>query len=167
MDNLTAIVILVPMVLGLIIGGKLVFTWIKTRVELPETESLTEIVANYDKDVQILKSEINHWRSKYNSQMHKVKVDFDGSIDNDDSLVSLAKSILPAISEMLPDKIKPHVEQFLKKPEIIDILAEVHKKFPEDTKKILSGFIKNNGRASSNDDTSKSDENKMLIEQGA
>jgi len=167
MDLLTAAVILIPTVLGMIIGGKLVHNWLVIRINPLETENLNEIVANYDNDVKILKSEINHWRGKYNSQMHKVKVDFDGSVDNDDSLVSLAKSILPAISEMLPDKIKPHVEQFLKKPEIIDILAEVHKKFPEDTKKILSGFIKNNGKSNTNDDTTKEDENKMLIEQGA
>jgi len=167
MDLLTAAVILIPTVLGMIIGGKLVNNWVQMKINPLETENLNEIVANYDADVKTLKSEINHWRSKYNSQVHKVKIDGEFNLDNDDSLVSLAKSVLPAISEFLPDKIKPHVEQLLKKPEIVDILATIHKKFPSETKEILGGFLKNNGKSNSNDATAKEDENKMLIEQGA
>jgi len=146
MDNLTAIVILVPIILGLVIGGKLVHTWLRTKENPLETESLTEIAENYDKDVQILKKEIGYWRGKFNSQVHKVKVDFDGDIDNDDSLVSLAKSILPEVSNMLPESAKPYIDNLLKNPDMLDILASIHQKFPSETKQILGAFVKGNGK---------------------
>ena len=144
MDITTAVVILVPLILGLIIGGKLVNTWLKTKENPLETESLKEIADNYDQDVKILKSEISHWRSKFNSQVHKVKVDGDYNLDDDDSLVSLAKSILPEVSNLLPESAKPYIDNLLKNPDMLDILASIHKKFPNETKKILGTFVKTN-----------------------
>jgi len=151
MDNLTALVILIPMILGLIIGGKLVHTWLKTKENPLETESLKEIASNYDDDVKILKSEVSHWRSKFNSQIHKVKVDGDYNLDDDDSLVSLAKSILPEVSNLLPENAKPYIDNLLKNPDMIDILAEIHKKFPSETKQILGAFVKTNGKGTKPD----------------
>jgi len=166
-DILTALVIIIPTTLITVISGALGLKWLQIRSKSPETEDLKDIVENYDNDVKVLKSEISHWRGKFNSKMHKVKVDGDFDVDNDESLISLAKSVLPAVSDMLPENIKPKVEAFLNKPEIIDILAEIHKKFPKETKDILGAFIKNGGRSSSNDATTTDNENKMLMEYGA
>jgi len=151
MDNLTAIVILIPMILGLIIGGKLVNTWLRTKENPLETESLKEIASNYDDDVKILKSEVSHWRGKFNSQIHKVKVDGEYNLDDDDSLVSLAKSILPEVSNLLPENAKPYIDNLLKNPDMIDILAEIHKKFPSETKQILGAFVKTNNKGTKPD----------------
>jgi len=151
MDNLTAIVILVPMILGLIIGGKLVNTWLRTKENPLETESLKEIAENYDNDVQVLKKEVSHWRGKFNSQIHKVKVDGDYNLDDDDSLVSLAKSILPEVSNLLPESAKPYIDNLLKNPDMLDILASIHQKFPSETKKILGAFVKTNGKGTKPD----------------
>jgi len=151
MDNLTAIVILVPMILGLIIGGKLVHTWLRTKENPLETESLKEIASNYDDDVKILKSEVSHWRSKFNSQVHKVKVDGEYNLDDDDSLVSLAKSILPEVSNLLPESAKPYIDNLLKNPDMLDILASIHQKFPSETKKILGAFVKTNNKGTKPD----------------
>jgi len=167
MDILTALVIIIPTTLATIIIGYLGSKWLRIRTESPATEDLQEIVANYDADVKTLKSEISHWRGKFNSTVHKVKVDGDYDVDNDQSLVSLAKSVLPAISQMLPENIRPKVESFLNKPEIIDILAEIHKKFPSETKQILGGFIKNGAKPNQNDDSNKKLEEEMLQRDGA
>lgn len=163
MDNLTATVILVPVILGLIIGGKLVHTWLRTKENPLETESLKEIAANYDEDVQILKKEVSHWRSKFNSQIHKVKVDGDYNLDDDDSLVSLAKSILPEVSNLLPESAKPYIDNLLKNPDMLDILAEIHKKFPSETKQILGTFVKGNAKLSKPD--AAVEENELKLQQ--
>ncbi len=167
MDILTALVIIIPTTLITVISGALGLKWMQIRQHSPETEDLKEIVENYDNDVKVLKSEISHWRGKFNSKMHKVKVDGEYDVDDDASLISLAKSVLPAVSDMLPDNIKPKVESFLNKPEIIDILAEIHKKFPKETKDILGAFIKNGGKPGSNDATKDEANIKFLTEYGA
>lgn len=151
MDITTAIVILVPLILGLSIGGKLANTWIKTKENPLETESLKEIAANYDEDVQVLKKEVSYWRGKFNSQVHKIKVDGNYNLDDDDSLVSLAKSILPEVSNLLPESAKPYIDNLLKNDDMLDILASIHKKFPSETKKILGAFVKTNGKGAKPD----------------
>jgi len=167
MDITTAVVILVPMILGLIIGGKLVNTWLKTKENPLETESLKEIADNYDQDVKILKSEIGHWRGKFNSQIHKVKVDGDYNLDDDDSLVSLAKSILPEVSKLLPESAKPYIDNLLKNPDMLDILASIHKKFPSETKKILGTFVKTNSKGTKPDEAIDNNELKLQEIHGA
>jgi len=167
MDITTAIVILVPMVLGLTIGGKLVNNWLKTRNNPVEIESLNEIASNYDEDVKILKSEVSHWRSKFNSQIHKVKVDGDYNLDDDDSLVSLAKSILPEVSKLLPESAKPYIDNLLKNPDMLDILASIHKKFPSETKKILGTFVKTNSKGTKPDEAVEDNELKLQEIHGA
>jgi len=167
MDITTAIVILIPMILGLIIGGKLVNTWLKTKENPLETESLKEIAENYDGDVKILKGEVSHWRGKYNSQIHKIKVDGDYNLDNDDSLVSLAKSILPSISSVLPEAAKPYIDNLLKNPDMLDILAEIHKKFPSETKQILGTFVKANNKGTKPDEAIQENELKLQEIHGA
>jgi len=167
MDYITATVILVPVILGLIIGGKLVNTWLKTKENPLEIETLKEITDNYDDDVKILKSEVSHWRGKFNSQIHKIKVDGDYNLDNDDSLVSLAKSILPSISTVLPEAAKPYIDNLLKNPDMIDILAEIHKKFPSETKQILGTFVKTNTKAIKPDEAIEDNEIKLQEIHGA
>ncbi len=167
MDITTAVVILVPIILGLTIGGKLVNNWIKTKENPVETESLREISDNYDEDVKILKSEVSHWRSKFNSQIHKVKVDGEYNLDNDDSLVSLAKSILPEVSKLLPENAKPYIDNLLKNPDMLDILASIHKKFPSETKKILGTFVKTNSKGNQPDDAIDNNEIKLQNLHGA
>jgi len=167
MDITTAVVILVPMILGLIIGGKLVNTWLKTKENPLETESLKEIADNYDQDVKILKSEVSHWRGKFNSQVHKVKVDGDYNLDDDDSLVSLAKSILPEVSNLLPESAKPYIDNLLKNPDMLDILASIHKKFPNETKKILGTFVKTNNKGTKPDVAIEDNEIKLQEIHGA
>jgi len=167
MDITTAVVILVPMILGLIIGGKLVNTWLKTKENPLETESLKEIAANYDDDVKILKSEVSHWRGKFNSQVHKVKVDGEYNLDDDDSLVSLAKSILPEVSNLLPENAKPYIDNLLKNPDMLDILASIHKKFPSETKQILGAFVKTNSKTTKPDEAIENNEVKLQEIHGA
>jgi len=167
MDITTALVILIPLILGLAIGGKLVNTWLKTKENPLETESLKEIAANYDDDVKILKSEVSHWRGKFNSQIHKVKVDGDYNLDDDDSLVSLAKSILPEVSNLLPESAKPYIDNLLKNPDMLDILASLHQKFPSETKKILGAFVKTNGKGIKPDEAIEDNQLKLQQIHGA
>jgi len=167
MDYITATVILLPVILGLIIGGKLVNTWLKTKENPLETESLKEIAENYDDDVKILKSEVSHWRGKFNSQIHKVKVDGDYNLDDDDSLVSLAKSILPEVSKLLPESAKPYIDNLLKNPDMLDILASIHKKFPSETKQILGTFVKTNSKGVKPDEAIEDNEIKLQEIHGA
>jgi len=167
MDITTAVVILIPVILGLTIGGKLVNTWLKTKENPLETESLKEIADNYDQDVKILKSEVSHWRGKFNSQVHKVKVDGEYNLDDDDSLVSLAKSILPEVSNLLPESAKPYIDNLLKNPDMLDILASIHKKFPNETKKILGTFVKTNNKGTKPDVAIEDNEIKLQEIHGA
>jgi len=90
------------------------------------------------------RDEVHRLNGSISKQRQKFQTDGEYNLDNDGDLASLAKSLLPQIVEFLPQSVQDHAKGLLNKPEVVDLLVEVHKQFPNEIKSLFSGFIKGN-----------------------
>jgi len=90
------------------------------------------------------RDEVHRLNGSISKQRQKFQTDGDYDLDNDGDLASLAKSLLPQIVEFLPSSVQQHAKGLLNKPEVVDLLVEVHKQFPNEIKSLFGGFLKGN-----------------------
>jgi len=90
-----------------------------------------------------LKKEVSYWRSKTHQKRGELKVEGDYNIDDDTSLVSLAKSVLPGIVDLFPPDTQVKLKGLISNPDLIDLAHEFYKSDPAGIKNLLSTFIKN------------------------
>lgn len=100
-------------------------------------ETLSEQIEFYRAEVHRLNGSISQQRKKFTT-------DADYDLDDKTDLASLAKSLLPQIVEFLPQSVQDAAKGLLTKPEVVDLLVEIHRQFPNEIKSLFSGFLKGN-----------------------
>jgi len=94
-------------------------------------------------DNEALKKENSYWRHKANQQRGDIKVEGNYDLDDDGSIVSLVKSVLPGVIDLFPEDIQKNAKGLLTNPDLIDLAHEFYKTDPAGVKKLLDSFIKN------------------------
>lgn len=97
------------------------------------------------------KDEAKHWRGKWNQRKQDVQIEGDYDVTNPDDLSSVAKLVLPEIMHLLPEAVQKHAKGFLANPEMIDMVAKLYEKHPEECQRLITGFIKKSGIKKSTD----------------
>lgn len=143
------LVILVLGTLVTIAGGSIGVKLVSNRHMTPDY--IQDKMTNLKEDYNDLKKENHYLRGKVSQVRQKFKVDDDYDLDNDNDLVSLAKSVLPSISEFLPKDVQKHVTTFLSNPDVVELISEVYKKHPKEIKQLMGGFLKKGSGTSSSD----------------
>ena len=101
----------------------------------------------YKERIEELGIEVKRLNGTIHKQKQKFQVDGEYDLDNQGDLASLAKSILPNILEFLPQNVQQQAKGLLTNPDLIDLLEEIHKQFPKETKSLLAGFIKGGAKS--------------------
>jgi len=115
--------------------------WSKIRNDDPTFIHAKEERLKSDNDE--LKKENNYWRGKANQKRGDVKIEGDFNMDDDNSIVSLAKSVLPGVIDLFPEDIQKHAKGLLTNPDLIDLAHEFYKTDPAGVKSLLNSFLKN------------------------
>jgi len=92
--------------------------------------------------IKYYRDEVHRLNGSISKQRQQFQVDGEYNLDDKGDLASLAKSLLPEIVNFLPQSVQQQAKGLLNKPEIIDLLEEVHRQFPNEIKSLLGGFLK-------------------------
>lgn len=92
--------------------------------------------------VEYFRDEIHRLNGTISKQRQKFQTDGEYNLDDQGDLASLAKSLLPQFVEFLPQNVQTHAKGLLNNPEVVDLLEEIHKRFPKEVKSLFSGFLK-------------------------
>lgn len=128
----TGILAIVGIVLGLF--------WGNLRKTDPSLMQAKE--SSYNETIQFLRSENNRLNGSINRQKQKFQVEGDYDLTQKSDVASLAKSVLPAIVDFLPENVQTVARSLLNDQGIIDLLDSFYKDHPEDIKRLLGGFLK-------------------------
>lgn len=158
----TVIILVLGVFLGSI-GGVLGLKWLSLQANTPERAR--ELIERKKEEVDELKKEVNYWRGKASKNKQALQVDGNYDLDDDNDLVSLAKSIMPGIVDLLPKDAQKHVSTLLSNPDFLPLLGEIYEKFPKESKQLLSGFLKNT-KSSSGQEAESSTNQKALFDAG-
>jgi len=123
-------------VVGLVFGG----IWANLKKNDPHLFKDKE--NSYKETVTFLRAENNRLNGTISKQRQKFQTDDNYDLNDEGDLASLAKSLLPQFVEFLPQDVQKHAKGLLSNPDVVDLLEEIHKRFPKETKALFSGFIK-------------------------
>jgi len=111
---------------------------------------------SYNETIQFLRSENNRLNGSINRQKQKFQVEGDYDLNEKSDVASLAKSVLPAIVDFLPENVQKVARSLLNDQGIIDLLDSFYKDHPDEIKSLLGGFLKG-GSKKSNSETTQSE----------
>jgi len=128
----TGILAVVGVVLGLF--------WGNLRKTDPTLMQAKE--SSYHDTIEYLRSENNRLNGSINRQKQKFQVEGKYDLTEKSDVASLAKSVLPAIIDFLPENVQKVARSLLNDQGIIDLLDGFYKDHPEDIQRLLGGFLK-------------------------
>jgi len=129
--------------LTVLVGGFMGLSWTKYRAL--DQHYVKEKVKYYSDLYNEAKDETKHWRGKWNQRKQDIQIEGDYDVTSPDDLASVAKLVLPEIMHLLPEGIQKHAKGFLANPDMIDMVAKLYEKHPEEIQRIVAGFIKKTG----------------------
>jgi len=89
--------------------------------------------------------EIHRLNGTIGKARQKFRVDGDYNLNEKSGIGSLAGNLLPDILAFLPEESQKQAKLFLTNPDVIDLLATLYKKYPNEIKSIFTGFVKGGG----------------------
>jgi len=134
----------------LVLGGVILgLFWGNLRKTSPALMQAKE--TSYNETIQFLRSENNRLNGSISRQKQKFQVDGDYDLNEKSDVASLAKSVLPAIIDFLPENVQTVARSLLNDKGIIDLLDGFYKDHPEDIQRLLGGFLKGGTKKESSD----------------
>jgi len=123
-----------------IVGVVLGLFWGNLRKTDPSLMQAKE--NSYNETIQFLRGENNRLNGSINRQKQKFQVEGEYDLNEKSDVASLAKSVLPAIIDFLPENVQTVARSLLNDQGIIDLLDGFYKEHPEDIQRLLGGFLK-------------------------
>jgi len=96
----------------------------------------------YKDNIEELEIEVKHWKGKYHQKNQLPSIEGDFNLNDVNSTEALIKSILPAVSNILPRDL----QGLARDPKIVEYAMKLYQEHPEQAKQLFSKFIKKNGR---------------------
>jgi len=106
---------------------------------------------SYSETIQYLRSENNRLNGSISRQKQKFQVEGDYDLTQKSDVASLAKSVLPAIVDFLPENVQKVARSLLNDQGIIDLLDSFYKDHPKEIESLLGGFLKGGAKKESSD----------------
>jgi len=123
-----------------IVGVTFGFIWRSTKLNVPSFFKDKEDAYKERLDEQ--HKELHRVTGLLSKHKQKFKVEGEYDLDKESDLTSLAKSVLPEIVDFLPQDVQRAAKGLLSNPEVISLIGDIHKAFPNETKNLLAGFLK-------------------------
>jgi len=106
---------------------------------------------SYSETIQYLRSENNRLNGSISRQKQKFQVEGEYDLTQKSDVATLAKSVLPAIIDFLPENVQKVARSLLNDQGIIDLLDSFYKDHPKEIESLLGGFLKGGTKKESSD----------------